>query len=97
MKKEKRKKKHCCINKITRTWLLTNANNRVPNTTTQLLLLNAVCERRGEEMATALCSPSAHPRTHKSSNKEEEEDDDDAAVQQLHDCAVLYKSLEVFI
>jgi hypothetical protein len=47
-------------------------------------------------MATAWCSPSAHPRTHKSSNKEEEEDDDDAAVQQLHDCAVLYKSLEVF-
>jgi hypothetical protein len=48
-------------------------------------------------MATAWCSPTAHPRTHKSSNKEEEEDDDDAAVQQLHDCAVLYKSLEVFI
>jgi len=49
-------------------------------------------------MATAWCSPSAHPRTHKSSNnEEEEEDDDDAAVQQLHDCAVLYKSLEVFI
>ncbi|CAK9208563.1 unnamed protein product [Sphagnum jensenii] len=45
-------------------------------------------------MATAWCSPTAHPRTHKSSNKEEEEDDDDAAVQQLHDCAVLYKSLE---
>jgi hypothetical protein len=49
-------------------------------------------------MAIAWCSPSAHPRTHKISNKEEEEeDDDDAAVQQLHDCAVLYKSLEVFI
>jgi hypothetical protein len=51
MKKEKRKKgkNQCCINKTTRPWLLTNANNRVQNTTTQLPLLSAVCERRGEE------------------------------------------------
>jgi hypothetical protein len=67
MKKEKRKKgkKHCCINTFTRPWLLTNANNRVQNTTTQLPLLSAVCERRGEERRWRLHgAPQLHIQGH---------------------------------
>jgi hypothetical protein len=64
-RKRKKEKKHCCINQITRPWLLTNANNRVQNTITQLPLLNAVCERSGEERTCRLHgAPQVHIQGH---------------------------------